>query len=251
ETQSQYFNPITTWKQISLWSKILGIKSDKTIDSYNFWHLEQQNIIDDNQTISSTLGQAESINVDILNGDDVVDIILSYDNTIQMIHILKSCSVQNLLNNPKYLNQLNLKISPRDCCLVRILDESKKQTLNSLDMENPISNYVSDSKKLIHFQICILIHIIQYDHQNELSISISHRNITVKQLLEMSKIKDVHTYLASYKTEMILSENTNLFMINDMKFILVKQHQTCLISINPLDPGDAHMRPGILRTEYL
>ncbi|CAF4640923.1 unnamed protein product, partial [Rotaria sp. Silwood2] len=251
ETQSQYFNPITTWKQISLWSKILGIKSDKTIDSYNFWHLEQQNIIDDNQTISSTLGQAESINVDILNGDDVVDIILSYDNTIQMIHILKSCSVQNLLNNPKYLNQLNLKISPQDCCLVCILDESKKQTLNSLDMENPISDYVSDSKKLIHFQICILIHIIQYDHQNELSISISHRNITVKQLLEMSKIKDVHTYLASYKTEMILSENTNLFMINDMKFILVKQHQTCLISINPLDPGDAHMRPGILRTEYL
>ncbi|CAF1416941.1 unnamed protein product, partial [Rotaria sordida] len=232
EKQSQYFNPITTWKQISLWLKILGINRETPIESYNFWNIEQQYIIDSNQTISFILDQAKSIIVDVVNGENLIDIILSYDKNNQNIHILKSCPVYNLLKNPKYLNQLDLKISSQDdYSLVLIVDESEKKILNKLDMENSISHYASMTNKLIHFQIIILIQIIQYDDQKEISISISHRNLTIKQLLEMIEINNNHIYLASYETKMILSENTNLSTINEMKFFLVKEHQTCLITI--------------------
>jgi hypothetical protein len=44
----------------------------------------------------------------------------------------------------------------------------------------------------------------------------------------MIDINDSHTYLASYETKMILSE---LSTINEIKFFLVKEHQTCLITI--------------------
>ncbi|CAF4302473.1 unnamed protein product, partial [Rotaria sordida] len=98
-------------------------------------------------------------------------------------------------------------------------------------MENSISHYASMTNKLIHFQIIILIQIIQYDDRKEISISISHRNLTIKQLLEMIEINNSHIYLASYETKMILSENTNLSTINEMKFFLVKEHQTCLVTI--------------------
>ncbi|CAF1111410.1 unnamed protein product [Didymodactylos carnosus] len=113
---------------------------------------EQQHIIDEDQTISLALDQAESISVDLFNGEDVIDIILSYDNNSQTIRILKSCPVR-----------------------------------------------------------------------------------IIKQLLEMIKINDDHIYLASYETKMILSENIKLSTINETKFFLVKEHQTCLISIEQSD----------------
>ncbi|CAF3824124.1 unnamed protein product, partial [Rotaria sp. Silwood1] len=231
ETQSQWFTPITTWKQISLWTKIIGINSKTPIESYRFWNIEQQHIIDEDETIFFTLDQAQSIIVDVLSGENIIDIILSYDKNSQMIHILNSCPVHSLLRNPKYLNQLDIKLSSQDCSLILVIDESKKQILSNLDMEYPISHYVSTTNKPIHFQITILFQIILYEDKKEMSIPISHRNITIKQLLDMIEINDIHTYLASCKTKMILSENTELSMINETKFFLVKEHQTCLISI--------------------
>ncbi|CAF4361490.1 unnamed protein product [Didymodactylos carnosus] len=51
----------------------------------------------------------------------------------------------------------------------------------------------------------------------------------------MIKINDDYIYLASYETKMILSENIKLSTINETKFFLVKEHQTCLISIEQSD----------------
>ncbi|CAF1389420.1 unnamed protein product [Rotaria sordida] len=98
-------------------------------------------------------------------------------------------------------------------------------------MENPISYYTSMTEKIVHFQISILIQIIQYDDQNEIQVPISHRNITIKQLLGMIEIKDNYKYLASCETKMILSENIQLSAIHETKFFLAKEHQTCLASI--------------------
>ncbi|CAF1518841.1 unnamed protein product, partial [Rotaria sordida] len=93
EQRNQYFNPITTWKQISLWLKILGINKGTAIESCNFCNTKQQYIIDSNQTISFILDQAKSIIVDVVNGENLINIILSYDKNNQNIHILKSCPV--------------------------------------------------------------------------------------------------------------------------------------------------------------
>ena len=215
-TTTQYFSQDTTWKQIYTWSKI-------SADRNNFWNVEQQYIIDEDEPLSVTLGEAESVTVDAINRESMIDIILSYDKINQTIRILKSCIVHTLLNNPKYLRQLDLKIPPEDCTLIFVSNQSEK-----LDMKNPVSYYASMTDTLVHFQICLLIQIIQYDNQKEISIPISHRNITIKQLLEMIQINDSHTYLASYETKMILSE---LSTINETKFFLVKEHQTCSITM--------------------
>ena len=75
ETQSQYFNRTTTWKQIDVWSKMLGINAETSVDHYSFWNIEQQYIIDEDETLSFTLGEAESINVDAMNRENIIDII--------------------------------------------------------------------------------------------------------------------------------------------------------------------------------
>lgn len=105
---------------------------------------------------------------------------LSHGNNSQVIYILNSCPVHNLLRNPKYLNQLDVKLSPQDCSLVLVIDELKKQILSNLDMDYPISHYTSMTNKPIHFQITILIQIIFYEDKREMSIPIFHRNITIR-----------------------------------------------------------------------
>ena len=232
-TKRQYFHPTTTWKQIDIWLKNLGIITETPTHSYYFWHTEQKQIIDENEMISLTLGQMKSIDVDVLGADNVIDIILTYDQTSQMIHILKSCPIQNLLNNPKYSKQFDLKILPQHRTLIFVSNEQEKQILNDFDMQNPIGHYASMTDKVVHFQISILIKIILYDNEKEIPITVSHRNMTIKELLEMIKINDGYKYLASYETKSILCENIQLSTINEMKFFLAKEHQTCLISIRP------------------
>ncbi|CAF4476513.1 unnamed protein product, partial [Rotaria sp. Silwood2] len=236
-TPSQCFNPITTLKQMSLWLKILDINAESTIDSYSFWNAQQQQVINEDQTISSILGQAESITVDVLNGEDIIDVILSYDKNSKKIRILKSSPVDSLLKNPNYINQLGLKISPEDCCLVFLSNEPEKKSLEDSDMKNTISDYASMTNKPVHFQISTLVKITSYDNPDEKPIPIPHRDITIKQLLEIIGVNDAHTYLASCESKTVLSEKINLSMINDTKFCLAKKHETCLVSIQ--QPNDA------------
>ncbi|CAF5131309.1 unnamed protein product, partial [Rotaria sp. Silwood1] len=103
-------------------------------------------------------------------------------------------------------------------------------------MENPISHYASMTDKIVHFQICILIQIIEYDNQKEIPIPISHRNITIKELFGMIEINDTdYKYLASYETKFILSNDITLSTINETKFFLAKENQTCVVSIQQAD----------------
>ncbi|CAM2724188.1 unnamed protein product, partial [Rotaria socialis] len=231
EPRNQNFNPITTWKEISLWSKIADIKTENPVDGLFFWNIEQKHIIDENETISLTLGKAESVIVDVLDGTSVIDIILSYDKNIQTIRILSSCPVHSILNNTKYLEQLGLKISLQEYTLVFVSNESEKKILEKTDMESPISDFALLTDKPVHFQISILIQIILYDNEQEIPIHISHRNITIKQLFDMIEMKNDYKYLASYQTKVIFSENTLLSVIKETKFVLAKERHTCLVSI--------------------
>ncbi|CAF3815136.1 unnamed protein product, partial [Rotaria magnacalcarata] len=231
ETHNPYFNPSTTWKQLSLWLKNHGVQTENSINGYYFWHVKQQLIIDGDHTIASTLDQSESVDIDVISEDSVTDIILSYDKISQTIRILKSCSVRGLLGNSNYLTQLNLKVSREDCTLVFVSNAPEKQILNDSDMDKSIEYYASMTDKPVHFQISILIQIIRYNDQTQIPLPLSHRNLTIKDLLEMIEAKDSHMYLASCETKLVLSNNMILSTINETKFFLVKESQTCLVSI--------------------
>jgi len=78
----------------------------------------------------------------------------------------------------------------------------------------------------------ILIQLIQFDNQEELKIPISNKNLTINELLNLTKINHIYQYLALIDTHRILlNNNEKLLNINQTKFYLVKENQTCLISI--------------------
>ena len=227
----EFFDPVTKWGQIDLWLRTIDILKNIPVDTYNFWHKEQKNIIDEDESISFTLDQSESITIDGINGQDVMKCILSYEQNQQIIRILKSCPTYYLLQNPNYSQQLNLTIPSTDCILV-LIEETNNKILNEEDLQQPIGTYSSMNNQLTHFQISILIQIIKFDDKKEFPIPLSNRNLTIKELIQLTNTDNTkYKYLASNNTNMILSNDEILSNLAETKFLLVKDNETCLISI--------------------
>jgi hypothetical protein len=220
---------MTKWKEINLWLKT----TNKSIEIYHFCDREQKIIIDEDQSISSTMNDSTSVTIDGISSEDIMEVILSYETNKQKINILKSSPVSDLLHKQHYLQRLNIKIPSNDCILVRI-GESDNEILNEDDLEQSIENYLSIDNEEINFQIAILVQIVKYDNQQIFPISISTRNITIEELMQKIPIKDeLYKYLASYDSNMIISNNEKLSNLIETKFHLVKNTEICSIIIDP------------------
>ncbi|CAF1142456.1 unnamed protein product, partial [Adineta ricciae] len=57
DSQSECFMPTTLWKQMNLWLKSQNILAENAKENYCFWYIEQQCMIDNNQSLSSVLNQ--------------------------------------------------------------------------------------------------------------------------------------------------------------------------------------------------
>lgn len=161
-----------------------------------------------------------------------MDVSLSYETNKQTIRILKSAQVSNLLYKQYYLEQLKVKIPLSDCILVR-MTKKDHEILTENDLKEPIKNYLSLNNEIPHFQLSILIQIIQYDTNQLLLIPISTRNITIKQLIDKIPNRDeIYKYLSSYDTHLIVSNNQQLSDLIETKFYLIKESEICSISID-------------------
>ena len=220
---------MTTWEQMNTWLPSIGLTDATT--GCNFWHRESSNIIDEDQTIASTMDdENSSTTIDVLDVDAVTTIELSYDKKTMTHRILKSCPVTNLLHNQRYLQQLDVEVSSAELVLA-LTGETEQTILDNDALQRSVRYFAETTNVPLHFKICVCIHIFRYNDPKEQQLTISHRNITVATLLSKIKCDEDYKYLASSETNMVLSENTNLSRISGTTFILGKEDQTCLVSI--------------------
>jgi hypothetical protein len=221
---------MTKWQQINLWLKT----TDAFPDNYSFYHKEQKFILSEDQSLPST-----PVIIDGVSNEEIMNILLSYETNKQPIRILKSCPVADLLREEPYLRQLNVQIPSNDCILVR-KNEGDDKILIAEDIEQPIGNYLSEE---IHFQIAILIQIIQYDNNRLISQSISNRNITIEELIQLIPNRDdIYQYLASSNSHRILSNTEQLLNLIETKFYLIKENEICSIIIEINDEENIQQR---------
>ena len=96
-------------------------------------------ITNNDDTISLSIKEVESADVLILQEKDVMNITLSYDQMISInILIPRQCSVNHLLRNQIYLNQLNLKTLSSDYILTLVSSESRNRPLTNNEMNKTI-----------------------------------------------------------------------------------------------------------------
>ncbi|CAF1278958.1 unnamed protein product [Rotaria sp. Silwood1] len=103
-------------------------------------------------------------------------------------------------------------------------------------MKEPVNFYSVSDDQPIHFRICLLIEMSTYDKSLKMQIPISDRNATIGHLLRSSEMKHYsYKYLASNQTQQVISENQKLLDLNETKFILVTEDETCFVSIETLN----------------
>ncbi|CAF1224248.1 unnamed protein product [Adineta steineri] len=246
QEQIGFFHPTANWKHVNEWLKHFDQIIDSPTNEYSFFNKEQQTILDENQTISSIL-------IDGIDRNITIKVTFTYETNKVTINALKSTKIYHLLNNEHLLRQLNLiDISPNDCVLV--LEGSNEQILSQNDIQQPVNHYISTDNQSIHFRISIMIQIFRYDSSEPISIHFSNRNIIMEDIFQSitNVPSNVYKYLASNSTKKVIDYCDKLSNINETKFLLVKENETCLVSIEKpknnqlldLDDGqnDIHQR---------
>ena len=232
EQQISLFHPSTQWEEINYWLQNFNQIIDSSINEYSFFDKQQKIIIEENRPIYLILEDNQTAIIDGISRDLTIKVIFSYENNSTLISALKSMRICHLLNNERLLRELNLiDISPNDCVL--LLGENNQKILSQDDIQQSIGNYSYNDNQIIYFRISISIQILKYDNQQEsLQILLSNRNTTIENIFQLTNAsRNIYKYLASNYTKKILNYDEKLSNLIDTKFILVKEHETCLISI--------------------
>ena len=236
ENRTSIFHGSSTWKQIHCWLRSLSSKIDLPADEFIFLNEEQQTILDENQSISSVFDQNEQVMIDIVDGHGMIKVMFTYKTNSHTIRALKSTKISLLLQNKDLQQQLDLVGLSSDH-FVLALGETNAQILSKDDLEQSIGQYSTEqNQSSIHFRISILVQIIKYDDQEEIKVLLPDRDRTIEQLLQLSgQSTDHYKYLASNTTKRILQANEMISTLNEQTFILLRQNQTCLVSIQQSD----------------
>jgi len=107
------------------------------VDDFFFVEKEEKTIVDDNQSLSSSINSTTSTTFDGINRDNTTKVTLSFESHSQTIYALKSTSIYHLLHNKYLLQQVHVNISLDECVLV--LEDSDKQLLTKNDIRKPLS----------------------------------------------------------------------------------------------------------------
>ncbi|UJR29383.1 hypothetical protein I4U23_010595 [Adineta vaga] len=252
QEQIGLFHSAANWQHVNDWLKHFAQFIDSPTNEFAFLHKEQKLILDEDQSISSILEPTKSIIIDGIDRNTTTKVTFTYETNKASIYALKSTRISHLLNNDQLLRQLKLiDISPNDCVLV--LGETNEQILSQNDMQQSVDNYITTDNQSIDFRISILVQIVRYDNSESISILLPNRNVTMEYILQSSKVSsNIYKYLASNFTKKIVDYCEKLSNLRETKFILVKENETCLISIekpknNQLleldeDDNDIHQR---------
>ena len=231
------FYPTTNWQQIDRWLKHFTEIIDSPVHEYAYFDQEQKTIIAETQSICSTIEQTKCSIVDGIDRGETTKVIFSYDTNNTLVYALRSMRIFHLLDSEHLLKQLNLiNISPNDCVLV--LEETDEQILSQDDIQQPIGNYSNADDRPIRFRISISIQILKYDDQQPLQILLPNRNTTIEHIFQLTHASsDVYKYLASNYSKKIIDFSEKLSNLIDTKFILVEEHETCLVTIEESKDG--------------
>ena len=229
------FHPTTLWKQISHWLKSISDEIKSPVDEFIFIENEQKTIVDENQPISSSINStAPSTTFDGINRDNTTQVSLSFELYNQTIRALKSLPLYRLLLNKYLMQQLHINV-PRNQ-IVLTLENANRQILTNDDMQKGLNEYSTNDNQPICIRISLLIQIVKYDDEQLLEVPVSYQNATVEQLLQLTTMPtDIYKYLASNAKKSVISNLEYISKLNETKFLLAKESETCLVSVKLAD----------------
>ena len=208
----------TTWKQISAWIEKANLLETISVAQLEFWNSEVGQTIENDETVSSSAYDFTSVMINGFIREALVDVRISYNNEQKIIRAFASTPVKRIL--------------PINNCVLSLVRENQTLQIAEKDFEKSIREFSENDEETLHFRISVAIKIIDYDTREETQLTVSNKNLTIKQLLELLEFDDNQVrYLVSEKMNMILSNDDKLANQTTMNFFAIKQEHVREVSI--------------------
>ncbi|CAF3731288.1 unnamed protein product [Rotaria sp. Silwood1] len=224
QEQKSLFHPTTKWYQIDIWRKTHLQQIDSSCVYIN---RESKAIFDKNESISML--EKNIVTLDGISEDQTRTVTLCFGSNVKVIRTLGSLRMHDLLSSDT-LRQFSLIVLPEDC--VFTLGDADEQELSEEDMKKLVEEFPQP----IQCRIWLKVHIHQYDIQRDIVVKIKEDTITVDQILHMQEIlNEDYKYLASSDRNAVIADDQKFVDLNETKFILLKENETCCVSIGDLN----------------
>ncbi|CAF1032134.1 unnamed protein product [Rotaria sordida] len=169
------------------------------------------------------------VTLDGISEDQTRTVTLCFGSNVKVIRTLGLLRMHDLLSRDT-LRQFSLIVSPEDC--VFTFGDPDEQELSEEDMKKLVEEFPQP----IQCRIWLKVHIHQYDIQRDIVIKIKEDTITVDQILHMHEIpNEDYKYLASSDRNAVIADDQKFVDLNETKFILLKENETCCVSIGDLN----------------
>ncbi|CAF1515482.1 unnamed protein product, partial [Didymodactylos carnosus] len=244
---SNLFVSTTKWQQLYNYIKHESeLRTELSTTDFCFWNRKQNHLIDNLLTkILISEGKYDqhevSFLIDGISNDDVIKVCIEFDSETIMIYTLTSVLLSTMLEN-EYLNQRNLSVDDITVMHNHDIIHNFQQPLSNFlfkDLDHTDGDTDTTEKQsdvdLLSFQLCTLVTITLLQNQRTVQIPLKTNSMSVSKVIQYvcEKLKlneNDKFYLATSLMDMV-DRNSPLENINERKFFLLKENETCLISI--------------------
>ena len=236
------FHRDSTWEKMNGWLKTRSSTPNLANQDYVFVVREQQTVIDESDNISAATNLTQSVTIDVISREMVVQVVCSYETSSELLRMLKSTKVASLLNNENLRRRFNInEMSLENCAL--LFEEGDHQTaLSDVELVQTLGDFCQSKEQPIHFRILLSSSVTIYYGHERIRVSITDKGMTVGGLLPLiGKPMDVKRYLASKMTKRVFATADVIFDLGDREFLLLEEKDIRRVRID--DSEDNNDRP--------
>jgi hypothetical protein len=207
--------------------------SNLSVDDYAFFLRKQQTILEKNQPISSAIDPTQSNAIDVIRQQVITSITLSYENNSQSLQVLKSMKIIALLKNENIRRKLGIVDTVLENYMMNLEKTDDRATLSKDEMQESIETYCVTDNELPHFRLFIPTPITIYHNQEEFPILLPTRNITIREVLQLTdKLTIARRCLALKETKRVLNDNAVVSDLRGNEFLLTDKRDTCHVCVD-------------------
>ncbi|CAM4842781.1 unnamed protein product [Rotaria magnacalcarata] len=228
-----FFHSEATLQQIELWLKALSQKNNFPIDNYAFFCPKQQMILEKSQTISSIIDSTQSNTIEVISDQVITSVTLSYENNSHTLHVLKSMKIIALLENENLRQTLGIVDVVLENYTVRLEKTNDPITLSQDEMQQSIDTYCNAENESLKVRLFIPTSITIYHNEKELSIILSTKNITIREVLQLTdELANTRQCLALKGTKRVLDNNEVVSNLCEKEFLLIDKKDICHVYVD-------------------
>ena len=235
------FHQDINWKTMNNWLKTRSSTPNVANHDYAFVTREQQMVIEESDKISAAIEAGQSVTIDVISREVVVQVVCSYEVTSERLSMLKSTKIASLLNNENLRKRFNINETISQNLSILFEEDNNQTTLSNEELKQTLGDFCESKKQPIHFRIAMSSSVIIYCSHESINVPMTKKDLTVEELLPfIGKSMDVERYLASKITKRVFAAADVIFDLGEREFLLLEEKDIRHVCVD--ESGDQNDR---------